>query len=176
MRHAARDARVEAGFRLVTLDVELDWDVVGFLARVTEILAEADVPVGALSAFSRDHLLIKQDDLGKALRVLGEHVAELLLRPRMKYDWKEKVVLITGASSGIGRALALELGKRGARLGLTARRAEELLKVAEEVERAGGEALALPADVRDAEAMQEAAARVREQLGRRLTCSSPTPG
>jgi hypothetical protein len=77
MRHAARDAKTEAGFRLVTLDVELGWDVVGFLAHVTRILAEAGVPVGALSAFSRDHLLIKQDDLGKALRVLGEHVAEL---------------------------------------------------------------------------------------------------
>src|SRR5215210_8988141 len=37
MRHAARDARVETDFRLVTLDVELGWDVVGFLARVTEI-------------------------------------------------------------------------------------------------------------------------------------------
>jgi short-subunit dehydrogenase len=53
----------------------------------------------------------------------------------MKYDWKEKVVLITGASSGIGRALASELGRRGARLALTARRGEELLKVADEVER-----------------------------------------
>jgi hypothetical protein len=77
MRHAARDARAEAGFRLVTLDVQLGWDVVGFLAHVTRILAGAGIPVGALSAFSRDHLLIKQDDLGKALRVLGEHVAEL---------------------------------------------------------------------------------------------------
>src|SRR5947209_16631607 len=77
MRHAARDARVEAGFRLVTLDLELPWSVVGFLAHVTGLLAEAGVAVGALSAFSRDHLLIKQDDLGKALRVLGEHVAEL---------------------------------------------------------------------------------------------------
>ena len=77
MRHAARDARVETGFRLVTLGVELPWDVVGFLAHVTGILAAASVPVGALSAFSRDHLLIKQADLGKALRVLGEHVAEL---------------------------------------------------------------------------------------------------
>ena len=77
MRHAARDAKVEAGFRLVTLGVELGWDVVGFLARVTAILAEEGVPVGALSAFSRDHLLIKQDQLAKALRVLGEHVEEL---------------------------------------------------------------------------------------------------
>lgn len=77
MRHAARDARVEGGFRLVTLDVELNWNVVGYLARVTEILAAANIAVGALSAFSRDHLLIKQEDLGHALRVLGEHVAEL---------------------------------------------------------------------------------------------------
>jgi uncharacterized protein len=77
MRHAARDARVEAGFRLVTLDVELSWNVVGFLAHVTAILAGEGVAVGALSAFTRDHLLIKQDDLGRALRVLGPHVAEL---------------------------------------------------------------------------------------------------
>ena len=77
MRHAARDARVEQGFRLVTLDVELGWDVVGFLAHVTAILAGAGIPVGALSSFSRDHLLIKQEDLGKALRALGGHVAEL---------------------------------------------------------------------------------------------------
>ncbi len=77
MRHALRDARIESGFRLLTLDIELGWNVVGYLARVTEILASAGIPVGALSAFSRDHLLIKQDDLGTALRVLGRHVAEL---------------------------------------------------------------------------------------------------
>ena len=77
MRHAARDAKTEAGFRLVTLDVELPWNVVGFLAHVTRILAGEGVAVGALSAFSRDHLLIKQADLGVALRALGAHVAEL---------------------------------------------------------------------------------------------------
>lgn len=77
MRHAAREARVEGGFRLVTLNIELAWNVVGYLARITGILAEAEISVGALSSFSRDHLLIKQDDLGKALRVLGEHVGEL---------------------------------------------------------------------------------------------------
>ena len=76
IRHAVRDAKVENGFRLVTLDLELPWSVVGYLARVAEILAVAGISVGALSSFSRDHLLIKQEDLGKALLVLGEHVAE----------------------------------------------------------------------------------------------------
>jgi short-subunit dehydrogenase len=84
----------------------------------------------------------------------------------MKYDWKGKVIFITGASSGIGRALAVELGRRGARLGLTARREAELLSVADEVGRAGGEALALPCDVRDPAAISAAAERVREKWGR----------
>jgi short-subunit dehydrogenase len=84
----------------------------------------------------------------------------------MKYVWKERVVLITGASSGIGRALAVELGRRGARVGLTARRAAELMRVAEEVGRAGGEALALAADVRNAEELNGVAARVRERWGK----------
>lgn len=77
MRHAARDAKVEEGFRLLTFNVELQWDVVGFLARVAEIMATEGIPVGALAAFSRDHLLVKQDDLARALRALGPHVAEL---------------------------------------------------------------------------------------------------
>ncbi len=77
MRHAARDARTEGPFRLVTLDIELQWNVVGYLARVTEILAAAGLSVGALSAFSRDHLLVKQDDLAALLRALGPHVEEL---------------------------------------------------------------------------------------------------
>ena len=77
IRHAARDAKVEKNYRLLTLDIELPWSVVGYFARITEILAGAGVSIGALSSFSRDHLLIKQDDLPTALRVLGEHVGEL---------------------------------------------------------------------------------------------------
>lgn len=77
MRHAARDARIETGFRLVTLDIELSWNTVGYLALVTSILAAAEISVGALSAFSRDHLLVKQDDLARLLRALSPHVAEL---------------------------------------------------------------------------------------------------
>ena len=77
-----------------------------------------------------------------------------------------KTVVITGASSGIGRALAIELGRRGAALGLLARRAEILQEIAGEVEGAGGRALALPADVRDAAAVRDAADQLREKFGR----------
>lgn len=77
IRHAVRDARREGNFRLLTFDITLDFTVVGFLAELARILAEAGISIVALSAFSRDHLLIKQDDLAKALKVLGEHVEEL---------------------------------------------------------------------------------------------------
>ena len=76
-RHAMRDAKVEGGFRLLSFDLVMDFNVVGFLAEVSRILAEANISIFAVSAFSRDHLLIKQDDLPKALKVLGEYVEEL---------------------------------------------------------------------------------------------------
>lgn len=77
IRHAVRDAKTEGNFRLLSFDIELDFTVFGFLAEVSRVLAEAEIPIVALSAFSRDHLLIKQTDLPKALKVLGEYVAEL---------------------------------------------------------------------------------------------------
>ncbi len=84
----------------------------------------------------------------------------------MSYDWSKKVVFITGASSGIGQALAIELAKRGAKLGLLARRASVLEELVRDVERAGGAAIALPADVRDAEAVRSSAQTLRERFGR----------
>ena len=77
IRYAVLNARTERNFRLLTFDIELDFSVVGFLAEVSRILSEAEISIVALSAFSRDHLLIKQNDLSKALKVLGEYVEEL---------------------------------------------------------------------------------------------------
>jgi hypothetical protein len=77
IRHAIRDAHTEGAFRLVTFNIELDWKVVGYFALISKILAEAEIPIGAISSFSRDHLLIKQEDLAKALKTLSPFVAEL---------------------------------------------------------------------------------------------------
>lgn len=77
IRHAVRGAKTEGGFRLLNFNVELDWTVVGYLAEITGILAEAEIPIGAISAFSRDYLLVKQMDLAKTLTVLGDYVEEL---------------------------------------------------------------------------------------------------
>ncbi len=72
-----QNVKAESGFRLLTFDIELDFNVFGFLAEISRILAEAEIPIVALSAFSRDHILIKQENLAKALKVLGEFVEEL---------------------------------------------------------------------------------------------------
>ncbi|SRR6266567_2662698 len=80
-------------------------------------------------------------------------------------DWRDKVVMITGASSGIGRALAIDLGKRGARLGLLARRKDLLDQIVGEVGAHGAKSLALPAGVQDAAAVGGAAERLRSEFG-----------
>jgi NAD(P)-dependent dehydrogenase (short-subunit alcohol dehydrogenase family) len=76
-----------------------------------------------------------------------------------------KVAVVTGASSGVGRACARELARRGASVGLVARGRDGLEAARREVETLGGRALVLPLDVGDADAVEAAAAAVEEQLG-----------
>lgn len=73
--------------------------------------------------------------------------------------------MITGASSGIGRGLALELARRSAKVGLVARRAEALQGIVTEIKALGGEAIALPADVQNASVIRSAAEHLRSELG-----------
>lgn len=74
MRSGLNGSKIENGYRMLTFDIVLDVSVVGFMAEVSRILADAGVAMLALSAYSRDSLLIKQDDLAKALKVLGPFV------------------------------------------------------------------------------------------------------
>lgn len=76
-----------------------------------------------------------------------------------------KVVVVTGASAGVGRATAIAFAKQGARVALIARGKEGLESAKREIELAGGEALTIAADVADAQAVEAAADKIEAELG-----------
>jgi NAD(P)-dependent dehydrogenase (short-subunit alcohol dehydrogenase family) len=78
---------------------------------------------------------------------------------------QSRVVVVTGASAGVGRATAVEFGRRGDRVALLARGIKGLEAAAREVEQAGGTALPVVTDVAEYDQVEAAAARVEEELG-----------
>jgi NAD(P)-dependent dehydrogenase (short-subunit alcohol dehydrogenase family) len=76
-----------------------------------------------------------------------------------------RVVVVTGASAGVGRAAARAFAAQGAQLGLLAREPQRLQSAQREVEQAGGSALALPTDVSDPDQVEEAARAIEEAFG-----------
>ncbi|MGH9739559.1 MAG: SDR family oxidoreductase [Candidatus Acidiferrales bacterium] len=76
-----------------------------------------------------------------------------------------ETVVVTGASAGLGRAIAEEFGKRGANIALLARGQQGLDAAAAEIESAGGKALAVPTDVADPQAVEAAAEAAEQKFG-----------
>jgi len=76
-----------------------------------------------------------------------------------------QIVVVTGASAGIGRATAIEFARHGWRVGLIARGADGLAGARRDVEQAGGEAMILPVDVADQKQVEAAAARIEREWG-----------
>ena len=76
-----------------------------------------------------------------------------------------RVVVVTGASAGVGRATAVEFGRRGDKVALLARGSVGLEAAAREVEAAGGTALPIVTDVAEYDQVEQAAARVEQELG-----------
>jgi short-subunit dehydrogenase len=83
----------------------------------------------------------------------------------MEWNFRGKVAVVTGASSGIGRELARQLAQADARVGLVARRTAELDELAREIRAQGRIALPIPADVADRDQMERAIQAIRDELG-----------
>src|SRR3954453_15833664 len=77
-----------------------------------------------------------------------------------KEDRMSEVVVVTGASAGVGRAVAHAFARRGAHVGLIARGEQALEATAREIEELGGEAFVAPADVADSAQVEAAAERI----------------
>lgn len=84
----------------------------------------------------------------------------------MSQTWKNKVVLLTGASSGIGEAMAIALAEKGAILGLLARREDLLNQLAEKCEKAGGQARVFACDVTDEQGVTESVNQFQNEFGK----------
>lgn len=70
---------IEKNWKILTFDMTLPFDLVGFLAKVTKELADENISIFAVSAYSTDHILIKESDLEKAkekLKTLGLIIEE----------------------------------------------------------------------------------------------------
>ena len=77
----------------------------------------------------------------------------------------QKVVVITGATSGVGRATARVFAERGWRIGVLARGEDGLKATAADIEELGGRAFAIPTDIADAEQVERASAQIEAELG-----------
>ncbi len=82
-----------------------------------------------------------------------------------RQEWGHRVALVTGASSGIGAAIARRLAEMGMKVAITARRADRLQAVAAEIEGKGGECMSLCLDVRDEDAVLSAFDEIRSNWG-----------
>src|SRR5438105_12921697 len=118
---------------------------------------------------------------GRSMRVRPSDCAAMVMpvstivaaKPQSRIDGRfiamsttmPEVVVITGASAGVGRAAAQAFGRRKAKVGLIARGRDGLEAAKREIEAAGGEAIVLPLDVSDADAVEQAADEVERAFG-----------
>ncbi|MBI0583097.1 MAG: ACT domain-containing protein [Methanomassiliicoccus sp.] len=72
MDHGLKVMEEEKPFRIISFDTKLPFDLIGFLAYITKLLADEDISLFAISSFSTDHILMKEAYLEKALEVLRD--------------------------------------------------------------------------------------------------------
>lgn len=112
-----------------------------------------------MSERKRDALVLAAAGVGAVL------AARALTRRWREYDFKDKTVLITGGSRGLGLVLAREFAREGARIALCARDAEELERARADLKKRGASVLAVPCDVTEREQVSELVKIVSEHFG-----------
>ena len=101
-----------------------------------------------------------------AAGVVAGITALALLRSKGLYQFKNKVVVITGGSRGLGLVLAREFAKEGARIGICARDKDELERAREDLQQRAGEVVALECDVTSREQIEQTIDHFRQRFGR----------
>ncbi len=76
LRESFEEYREEGPYRLITFDIILDLEIIGFMAVVSRRLADEGISIFALSTYLRDHILVKEGDCGKAMESLRSLIAE----------------------------------------------------------------------------------------------------
>src|SRR5579885_3075899 len=107
-------------------------------------------------------------DWKKALLSAGAAGAALLAARallRRSYDFRDKVVLVTGGSRGLGLVLARQLADAGARLAICARDPDELTRAYDDLKARGGRVVAVECDITDRDRVRELVAVARQRLG-----------
>ncbi len=69
------------GYRLITFDTPTDLGLVGFMATLSELLAQAGISIYSVSAFTHDHILTQEEDLGRAINVLSDFIERCRSQP-----------------------------------------------------------------------------------------------
>jgi NAD(P)-dependent dehydrogenase (short-subunit alcohol dehydrogenase family) len=118
-------------------------------------------PAGAVA-----HVLNRPSAMGRNRPLYGLNLVDALIGGTLEDAVRDRITLITGASSGIGAVTAVRLGAAGGEVVLVARGREKLEETAEAVRAAGGTAHVYPCDLTDQEAIKAMAAKVEADLGR----------
>jgi NAD(P)-dependent dehydrogenase (short-subunit alcohol dehydrogenase family) len=118
-------------------------------------------PIGAVA-----HALNRPSSMGRNRPLYGLNLVDALVGGSLEEAVRDRITLVTGASSGIGAATVKRLGAAGGEVVLVARGRQKLETTAREVEAAGGRAHVYPCDLTDLEAIEALAAQVEADLGR----------
>ena len=70
------ELKVERTYKVISLELKLEWTVVGYVSYIARVLAEVGIPIGVVSCYSKDYLLIKKHDIFMAIQLLTNFFKE----------------------------------------------------------------------------------------------------